>query len=262
MSLRKFSFSLTLASALLGAIVLSPTIAQEAPSDQGPFQFNEQPGSSVGFMPSDRRMPIRTASGGRRGACISPDTVGEAVVPLLPSNGGALSATDSPSFWVYVPAGTKGTANFRLTNAAQIDIDHQAVALPEEGGLVKVDLGSGSLKAGETYQWFFSVNCAANEDDELLEAGRARETFVTGWVRHEPLPADVELSRKSPLDQAVAFARLGYWHDSLDRVAVLQQSGSGGAEAIAAWEQLLTNAGLELNADGSITSQIDLVSSR
>ncbi|MEM9244736.1 MAG: DUF928 domain-containing protein, partial [Cyanobacteria bacterium P01_F01_bin.153] len=181
---------------------------------------------------------------------------------LLPSNGGALSATDSPSFWVYVPAGTKGTANFRLTNEAQVDIDHQAVVLPEGGGLVKVDLGNGSLKAGETYQWFFSVNCAANEDDELLEAGRARETFVTGWVRYEPLTTDVDLSRKSPLEQAVTFARLGYWHDSLELVAALQQSGNGDAEAIAAWEQLLTNSGLELNADGSITSQIDLVSSR
>ncbi|MEM9772353.1 MAG: DUF928 domain-containing protein [Cyanobacteria bacterium P01_D01_bin.73] len=259
MLFRKLSFSLTLASALLGALVIAPSTAQEALSGQGSFQFNEQPGSSVGFMPSDRRMPIRTASGGRRGSCMTPDTAGEAVVPLLPSNGGALSATDSPSFWVYVPAGTKGTANFRLTNENQSDINHQSVVLPEGGGLVKVELGDRTLAAGETYQWFFSVNCAASEDDELLEAGRSRETFVTGWVRYEPLTTEV--AEESPLAQAVAFARLGYWHDSLELVANLQQSGAGGADVLTAWDQLLSNAGLTLNADGSITSS-DLVSSR
>ncbi len=262
MLFRKLTFSLTLASALLGALAISPTVAQEALSGQDSFQFNEQPGSAVGFMPTDRRMPIRTASGGRRGACITPDAVGEAVVPLLPSNGGALSATQSPSFWVYVPAGTKGIANFRLTNERQMDIDHQSVTLPEGGGLVKVELDNDPLEAGETYQWFFSVNCAATEDDELLGEGRSRETFVTGWVRYEPLAADVELAQQSPLDQAAALAHLGYWHDSLERVATLQQSGDGGADGLAAWDQLLTNAGLQLNADGSITSQLDLVSSR
>lgn len=265
---RSFSLSLTLASTLLCSLVAGPAIAQEI-TEQGQFQFNPQPGSSVGFMPTDRRMPIRTASGGRRGTCAATDA---AVVPLLPQNGGALSATESPSFWVYVPAGVKGTAHFRLTDASQADFDYQSVALPERGGLVKVELSQASkaLRAGETYQWFFSVDCTATDDDGMLEAGRSQDTFVTGWVRYEPLAASTqaEALQGSTLDQAIAFARLGYWHDSLDRIANLrnlqnlQQTGAAGAEASGAWDELLNTAGLEVQTDGAIVPLAELISRR
>ena len=260
---RTLSLSLTLASTLLCSLPLSPAIAQGR-SDYRQLNFNEQPGSSVGFMPTDRRLPIRTASGGRRGACAATDAT---VVPLLPRNGGALSATSNPSFWVYVPAEVQGTAHFRLTDESQGDFEHRSVRLPQSGGLVKVELSKGGkeLEAGHTYQWFFSVECAvAEDDDEFLDAQQSRETFVTGWVRYEPLnPSDqAALASSSSLEQAITFAQLGYWHDSLDRVASLQQSGDGDTALQAAWDRLLASAGLEAQPDGAITTRDGLISLR
>ena len=256
---RTLKLSIVLASTAFGVLVISPAIAQGTPSQ---VHFNPEPGASVGFMPTDRRRPIRTASGGRRGACASADST---VVPLLPRNGGALSATETPSFWVYVPEGVKGTAHFRLTDENQGDFAYQSIALPEAGGLVKVALSDDTapLAAGKTYQWFFSVDCAATDGfgDEFAGMGESRETFVTGWVRHEPLAAaqQAELTQQSSLDQAIAFARLGYWHDSLDRVAQLQQS-TAGEDVRVAWDSLLNSAGLVVQADGSIAVRDELIS--
>ena len=261
---RTLKLSLVLASTAVGVLVTSPVIAQEALSQ---VQFNPEPGASVGFMPTDRRMPVRTASGGRRGACASAEST---VVPLLPRNGGALSATDTPSFWVYVPADVKGTAHFRLTDEHQEDFAYQSITLPEAGGLVKVQLPQDSdpLAAGKTYQWFFSVDCAATEEvgdpfAGLDESERSQETFVTGWVRYQPLTTaqQTELTQQSSLEQAIAFAQLGYWHDSLDRVAQLQQSAAS-ENTRAAWDGLLNSAGLVVQADGSIAVRDELISQR
>lgn len=231
-----------LSAFVAGAIVLSslpaaagmPTVL--AGSEGNTVSFNPLPSREVGFAPRGNRTLRHTVSGGRRGACGSATA---ALMPLVPGEQGALTATANPSLWVYVPAGLGTTARFRLTDATEADLDEQTIALPPEGGLVQVklqDKGQG-LTTGKAYQWYLSVNCAT-------ATGEApRSTFASGWIQR--VVADATLPRETiggdRLAAAAAYARAGIWYDAVSNVIEADRSG----DRAAAWQALATSAGLD-----------------
>jgi hypothetical protein len=136
---------------------------------------------------------------------------------------------------VYVPAGAGETARFRLTDAQEADLDEQMIALPKEGGLVKITLRDRgqALAVGQSYQWYLSVDC-----DRV--AGEApRSTFASGWIQR--VNSEAATTAGSPLAAAAAYARAGIWYDAVNSVIEADRSG----DRAAAWEALAASAGLD-----------------
>ena len=225
-----------------GAIALSslsvsagmPTVT--AGSEGNTVSFNPLPSREAGFAPRGNRTLRHTVSGGRRGACGSTTA---ALMPLVPGEQGALTATANPSLWVHVPAGMGTTARFRLTDATEADLDAQTIALPPEGGLVQVKLQDKgqALAAGKSYQWYLSIAC------ETATGEAPRSTFASGWIQR--VAADPALARETiggdRLAAAAAYARAGIWYDAVSNVIEADRSG----DRAAAWQALATSAGLD-----------------
>ncbi len=228
----------------VGAIALSsftasagmPLVNGLAGSEGPAVSFNSLPSQEAGFAPRGNRTLRHTVSGGRRGACGSSAL---ALMPLVPGQQGALTASAHPSLWVYVPAGMGSTARFRLTDATEADLDEQTIALPQEGGLVQVklrDKGQG-LTAGKAYQWYVSVTCETANGEE------PRNTFASGWIQRVEASSAVAEATAAPdrLTAAAAYARAGIWYDAVSSVIEADRSG----DRAAAWQALATSAGLD-----------------
>jgi Domain of Unknown Function (DUF928) len=160
-----------------------------------------------------------TTGGGKRSICpsltnISPDRV---LTPIVPRDTfGGLSATATPTFWVYFPYTTEtalaGVLSIRSTDNFRSEPSQQVpVTLPAQPGLVKLKLPSAIVERG-MLAWTLTVVCDS--------ANRSRNPFVSGLVMVKPNPQLLERVGNLPQSsQAAEFARWGYWYDALDLVA-------------------------------------------
>jgi Domain of Unknown Function (DUF928) len=155
--------------------------------------------------------------GGKRGCLnlkMADTTQGlKAIVP--PQEGGGLSISASPTFWVQNPymAEHSITAVLSIRKAGSFaaqPLQKVQVKLPTQPGLVGVKLPKTITEQG-LLAWTLTVVCDAENS--------ARNPFVSGLVMIKP---NADLSKRiaglSKKDQAMEFMRSGYWYDALSLI--------------------------------------------
>lgn len=180
--------------------------------------------------------------GFRRGGSCLPE--GQELLPLVPplpeeqaENGEDpvdLTASDSPTFWVYVPPMEDvKTAQFTLQDEmGTVELVNVEFELSGESGIVGVKADLDDVE-GDVYYWQMAVQCNAESPDE--------NPAVSGWIAH----TEVAAPTGTPSEQATFYAENGIWQDAVSVLATALYADQGDATAIADWEDLMTAAGLD-----------------
>lgn len=169
--------------------------------------------------------PGRRASGGRRPSSENPacsQFLDKGLTALVPErretteNGEemrsvlALSASEPLTLWFYVPYTEPLEAKLVLVGD-ESDYSYP-VKLPNRSGIIGLQLPpqvAKSLRAGQRYEWFFSISC--------YPTNPSGNPDVSGWVeRVDPtaLPFSNNLRQK-----ILNYAEQGIWHDALTLLA-------------------------------------------
>jgi Domain of Unknown Function (DUF928) len=172
--------------------------------------------------------------GGKRGACLTRADPARGLTAILPANEyGGLSATTSPTFWVYLPYATEakisGVLSIRTTDSfSSAPLVKVPVTLPSQPGLVRLKLPE-SIEHRQMLAWTLTVIC----DEQNL----SRNPFISGLVMVKPNPELLNrVAGLSKSERVVEFARSGYWYDAL---ALVGEDGEKGVQ------RLMESAGLK-----------------
>ncbi|AFY66432.1 DUF928 domain-containing protein [Geitlerinema sp. PCC 7407] len=169
--------------------------------------------------------PGRRASGGRRPSSENPacsQSLNKGLTALAPErqevtdNGEemrsvlALSASEPLTLWFYVPYTEPLEAELVLVGD-ESDYSY-SVKLPNQDGIIGLQLPpqiTQSLRAGQRYEWFFSISC--------YPANPSGNPDVSGWiekVNSTALPPSKNLRQK-----ILRYAEEGIWQDALTLLA-------------------------------------------
>jgi hypothetical protein len=242
----KTSLSIALSLSLVPITVMANPIApnQGKTSLEDSFKMAQyKPPGNLGKPP--------TTGGGTRGNLKCTQDAGlpnpqpplTPIMPLLAPNVGAVALTISehPEFFVYVPQTSATEAEFILKDEEDNDVYRTNLALSGEPGIVSVSLPEDlpSLEVGKNYRWFFAVIC---DPDNRIE-----ELVVDGWTQRQELDTDLaaKLERTTRAsDRSFVYAQNGIWHDALSTLAQEIRNSNRNSLAMVQWKLLLESAGL------------------
>ncbi len=155
--------------------------------------------------------------GGKRGVCLTRANPERGLTAIIPPNEyGGLSATTSPTFWVYLPyaadAPIAGVLSIRTADSFRSEpFQKVPVILPSQPGLVRLKLPV-KIDNPQMLAWTLTVVC----DEQNL----SRNPFISGLVMVKPNPELLQrVAGLSKSERVVEFARSGYWYDALELVA-------------------------------------------
>lgn len=205
---------------------------------------------------SDRGSPTRQIDMGTRSPCGTAPPENRFLTALIPQSQPALTVSERPTFWVYVPyaAGDIELIHFSIQQ------DGSAILLgftpPDRPGILAITLPdrAAPLEIGQTYQWSLSVSCNGAASDA---------PFVEGSVQRVAIePAlTTALEAASPREQAAIYAENGIWYDALTTLGNLYRTDSNNTELAADWAALLSALEIDLHDRGIDFDTSDIVTS-
>jgi hypothetical protein len=232
---QQLPFKLTMACAAMASLFLSIT-----------------PASAVTFS-TPRGVagtPRTQTSGGASrhgGQCLSQSrTVSTGAMALLPPTTQALTVSERPTFFVYVPPTTAQEASFSLQDDRG-ELHYQTkVALPENGGAISISLPetASTLQVGKTYKWFFEIHCAAkfDPDNPIIEGSVSRTSI-------DPALESQLATSPTALAKAQLYGEAGIWYDTIATLAGARQARPQDPVLAQNWQELLNSVGLDEIAD-------------
>ncbi len=156
----------------------------------------------------------------RKGSGIPQNTIGGAVrsgdcptingcpVALAPSDEVALTTSDRPTLFFYVPKMRETKATFQVYDKEERVYKTSFAITAQNGGIMRLAMPetAPALEAGKDYQWRLVV-----KDSSAL----------TGYVRRVSLNPGTEsqFKQKQPLEVASAYAQQGIWWDMMTTLA-------------------------------------------
>lgn len=243
LSLNTFSLPLSLGLLLVPhgsiAVQTQPSLTVGRPSNSWEI--------SQAFSPPNRGAPASSTGGGARSDCVSADRNEQPFTALLPGNSLALTVTDEPTFYVYVPPTKARTAEFLLRDKEGNDLYRTTVPLPSQPGIFGIKLPKNGnktvLEAGKDYQWLVALVCKPED--------RRDDVFVTGWIQrmNPSITLTNQLQAVNPEEQAGIYAKAGIWFEAVNTLAELRRERPSDSTLAANWEALLKSVDLEEIAD-------------
>ncbi|MBD2519026.1 DUF928 domain-containing protein [Nostoc sp. FACHB-973] len=213
------------------------------------IRFNPPP------PPPDRGAPGNRGEGASRGECTQAGIPLTALVPSYKQQGAnetltitqvwALTSTEQPSFWFYIPYQKSSikAIEFVLQTDKNKTIYRQNVTVPPVPGIMRVQLQNQEtiLETNKPYHWFFKVRVVCNSPQPTTL------DYVEGWVQRVNLDVSLrqQLQQSSPRQQAAIYAKNGIWYDALTTLAELRLANSQDSQLTEDWENLLKVIKLE-----------------
>lgn len=189
----------------------------------------------------NRGAPKNTTGGGTRSddqTCLTNEDNEPPLVTLMPNRENkAKTATDTPTFYTYIPTTTATQGEFVLVNADNKEVYYTQFPLPTRPGIIALKIPKTvALQPGD-YTWSLMVICDSRY--------RNRDKYVTGSVEYLGLTPELERAMKSKpsLEQAQLYATSRFWFETLETVAQIKQ------ENPQEWQELLESVGLEMLVD-------------
>jgi hypothetical protein len=199
----------------------------------------------IAFVPSKpgRRSPGATRGGG--------------IIALIPGNEKAQQTTaENPKFWFYIKPESLGKVKelkfvLREGDGKRAKPLYETTVTPVgQEGIVSltVPVDKASLKTGEKYIWTFAIIYP----DDLGVPNEELEGEIQR-VQNENLTNQIQQATQ-PLDQAMIYAREGFWDNALSIVADLRCQRPNDTQVRENWEDLLQSVELEKLANQPILS--------
>lgn len=222
------------------------------------------PASAVTFSTPDgvSGTPRTQTSGGASrssGQCLSQvRTATSGATALLPPATEALTVSNRPTFFVYVPPTTAEEASFSLQDERGELAYQTKVTLPKNGGTISIPLPetASTLQIGKTYKWFFEIHCMAQFDPD--------NPIVEGSVSRTSIDRALEgqlASSQNAVDKAQLYSEAGIWYDTIGTLAQARQAQPQDPALARNWHELLTSVGLEEVADRPLVEGFSVATS-
>lgn len=229
-------FKALIFTSVLSALTSTPVLAQtheQARTVLPIFQFN----------PPDSGMPGSTVGGASRSpdSCRQQDAATRAsnIVLLAPTSFVGLTVAERPAFFLYAEQTSAKRLFISIQDAAN-QLHYQGFHdLATDTGLIRVELPPDmpALKADQTYRLSVAPLCG----DSL----RPDDPVLTGYIqRISDVPVADSVATQPSFVQAMRYAELGIWYDTLTLLAPQLQDQSPDESLRAAWESLLISGGL------------------
>jgi hypothetical protein len=152
------------------------------------------------------------------------------------------TTSDRPTFWVYVPYSNAAIpARFSIDDEdAGTTIYETTVTLPKQPGVIGIPLpkSAPTLQLGKRYRWFFSLSCMT----PATNSAAIDNVYVEAVVIRENPKANLasQLTSSPSLQNAIAYAQAGFWHDALTTLAELRRQRPQDDTLATAWKELLS----------------------
>ncbi|MBD2124597.1 DUF928 domain-containing protein [Trichocoleus sp. FACHB-262] len=143
------------------------------------------------------------------------------------------TASERPTFFVYLPPLDTQTAQFTLQNETRTRQLHSVTfKLTGKPGVVGISLPNSApaLQVGQKYFWQVTVGC--DPDDSSV-------AVISSWVERVKLPTATLNNRLA------ALAEQGIWQDVVAQIALQRYHNPGDRAAIEDWSALMEDAGLQ-----------------
>lgn len=249
-SLQQLVGVLAVAFLQIGLAPRLPAVAESLPTSVG----SQSPNSftiAQAFNPPDRGAPPRTADGGTRG-CGSFEPGAKPLTALTPNKNLALTVTERPSFFFYVPKSPGHTIEFTLFDKDDVQQLYKvAVPAPSASGIVSISLPTtaSALKVGQMYHWYAVMVCDPKD--------RTGDVAIDGWVERTTPTAALtrELQKASRQEHPGIYAKAGIWHEALASLAELRRDYPSDATVATAWKDLLSSVELGQFAEEPLVTQ-------
>jgi len=203
--------------------------------------------------------PSQTTGGGTRGSNK------DKLVALIPESQVGLTTSQTPSFFVYVPA-TKDKIKFTLTDKEQEKTFYEEELQPPSGpGIVSINTEKmtkkipDKLEVGKFYRWTFEIIHDASD--------ASANSKVTGWVQlvkpSENLTAKLAKLKPNEKDLLMKRSRIyaeeGIWQEALQDLITLRQQKPKDSKVNSTWKDLMKNVKLPKDVRLSALDQATLV---
>lgn len=190
----------------------------------------------------------QTSGGASRqgGQCFSQTQRASAgAMALVPPTTQALTVSDRPTFFVYVPPTTAQEASFSLQDDRGELYYQTKVSLPENGAIgIPLPETASTLQVGKTYKWFFEIHCAAafDPDNPIIEGSVSRTSI-------DPALASQLSTSPTALDRAQLYGEAGIWYETIGTLAQARQAQPRDRVLTQNWQELLNSVGLDEVSD-------------
>ncbi|MGL5034857.1 MAG: DUF928 domain-containing protein [Microcystaceae cyanobacterium] len=216
---------------------VSPMLAIPLPTggDRGAPSITSGGGTRLQFPSgSDRGAPATTSGGGTRGPgdCLKTEKGELSLNALTPNfSNNATTASNTPTFFFYVPATSAEKAEVILTDASDRPVYQGMISLPAQPGIMSVKISPKQpLSADNYYQWSFNLVCnPLSRDQDFSITGTLEVKLASGQAP----------GAANPLETAKYYALKGLW---LETLAAIAPHTSQYPED---WSELLRSAGLQ-----------------
>ncbi len=252
-----------IAIALTSLLWLLPSLAIAAPArGKAGAMFRPRPGEGA---------PAGSRGGATRGNCPQDMDKASKTTDLPPltllisstSNNPddlrtALTASERPSFLVYVPQTSATEADFTLkADVKESELRHnpdaqftynQIVKLTGKPGIVKITLPADQpgLAVDMPYKWSFSLICGAD---------RGADAVAEGFVRRVVLDPSYQAQLRHTTDaiaRAAIYGEAGIWYDMVAALASAQSATQSDASLATNWVTLLNSEMVNLGSVANV----------
>jgi hypothetical protein len=220
--------------------------------------------NQIHFTPPQESAPAFARRQESRSRCPCYNSI-NSLTALIPPTSLALTTTDRPTFFLYVPhatfnktrekkdgSGCNNTVNnsnlresfeaeFELVNEQEEKIYLTAFTIAGTPGIISFTLPQDAppLELKKYYKWYFEVICDRED--------RSGDSVVSGWTRRVEVSPNLakDLAKTAALDRPAIYAQSGLWHDTMSSLAELRKSNPNNLLLVTAWVELLNSVGLE-----------------
>ncbi|BAQ59647.1 membrane proteins related to metalloendopeptidases [Geminocystis sp. NIES-3708] len=192
------------------------------------------------------RLPDRGIPGARQGGATR--STSPKIVPIIPSEKLALTATDSPTIFVYIAKNDSTKASLTITDENKKQLYQTEFTLPQQEGIFRIKLPANlKIEAQQPYRWELKLLSPENPSASL-------KLKTSGWVEKVSPPQN--LVTKDKWENLNQLAEAGLWYDTLNELATLRLENPQNAEVETEWVELLKSVGLEYIAKNDIYSNV------
>ncbi len=162
------------------------------------------------------------------------------LMPIVPNSNFALTISDRPSFWVYLPQTSAKKVILSIKEAGVNPHWQQSVSLTGEVGMISIPLSDDApaLEIGKNYQWAVILVCGNRPNPN--------DPVVASWIKRideSQISKRRSINYSTELEKAADYAQQGIWYDALDILAAAKNSSVDNWQDI--WVKYLQSGGLE-----------------
>ena len=198
---------------------------------------------TLNFKPSVEDAPQKGRKVATSRGCPKVD---KPLTALVPERHLALTVSESPTFWFYIPypANVLKSATIILWDEDGNKIEQPTFLVKNTPGITKVRLPKTTLETGKVYRVDFSVTC---HDGNGNTTGSTLP-LITSIKR---VSLDTNLASElqtatTPRDRYVLYASHSLWYEALTELAELRQERNEDEQIAADWESLLSQKEINL----------------